>query len=672
MSKETVAADDRQRGFLKRLFKWQTTGAVSAVTEEVDGHGHPEESLFSRISKFLARLLGVLALLVAVLTGAWMGGVFFERATKPRAAGIATQEDWTRLPSWTRSADASFLQAADDAARAFSGSRFDQLALGLHHFDANKRNSYFYFMMAAARGSYTARLRLTDGGWEQEIKDFGQTDFVKAMTNGGRDGNFLLGMLYLQDHAFKLAHTPKNRYCWRDEKIRRVANDSSPNQLTDVKPNWPPCEKDIQLFGASQLIFPNNLIPRNDDAAYSAFARASQCFHEEASRWMTAMQKDGLITNQRARALQIAAQKAVLDGGPAYCQGIVIKIPEPEPQRPNVETGAKADEGAKVAALKYCSLEPKDGVSKAQRERPGRSGYSPAQDAASSPICTDAEDGAGRADYCQDSLDALAASDEARVCLRLGDAVLSAGDVDFALQYYRAAIARGRQYGAQASIVAGDRLRALSITCEYSTASLARIARGTTGDRIIDLEHRQRALAALGHYSGRVDGKYGAQTRDAVRGFQREIGFDETGALSALETVLLICQAAEAKSDRDSQNVLGIMYAAGLGVVQNTDLSLEWFERASRRGSAEAAYNLARIFATGTILSSYRLCDIVENDERARAYWEDARALEHPEAEKETFDQFKTRVQGEIATGLERVGRSCGPAPRDQNDGQNE
>lgn len=46
MSKETVAADDRQRGFLKRLFKWQTTGAVSAVTEEVDGHGHPEESLF--------------------------------------------------------------------------------------------------------------------------------------------------------------------------------------------------------------------------------------------------------------------------------------------------------------------------------------------------------------------------------------------------------------------------------------------------------------------------------------------------------------------------------------------------------------------------------------------------------------------------------------------------
>jgi hypothetical protein len=101
-------------------------------------------------------------------------------------------------------------------------------------------------------------------------------------------------------------------------------------------------------------------------------------------------------------------------------------------------------------------------------------------------------------------------------------------------------------------------------------------------------------------------------------------------------------------------------------------LSLEWFERASRRGSAEAAYNLARIFATGTVLSSYRLCDIVENDERARAYWEDARALEHPEAEQETFDQFKTRVQGEIATGLERVGRSCGPAPRDQNDGQNE
>jgi hypothetical protein len=205
-----------------------------------------------------------------------------------------------------------------------------------------------------------------------------------------------------------------------------------------------------------------------------------------------------------------------------------------------------------------------------------------------------------------------------------------------AMEYWNYSIDWGRPFGAQSALMAQRRLQAHMVQCESSTdgLSLQRISRtgpGVSGD-VISLQLRQAALASLGYYSADVDGHYGPATRDAVRGFQRELGYDETGTLTPRQTTLLICHAAQTARDPHLQNALGIMYATGLGVARNADLSLEWFETAARRNDADAYFNLAIVFGTGAVLGSYRLCGIVENPERADAYLRDAASLGHPVA----------------------------------------
>ncbi|MEQ8433014.1 MAG: tetratricopeptide repeat protein [Oceanicaulis sp.] len=212
----------------------------------------------------------------------------------------------------------------------------------------------------------------------------------------------------------------------------------------------------------------------------------------------------------------------------------------------------------------------------------------------------------------------------------------AADSVRRAMEYWNLSIDWGRPFGAQSALMAQRRLQAHMVQCESSVdgESLQRISRrapGAVGD-VISLKLRQAALAALGYYSGDVDGRYGPVTRDAARGFQRELGYDETGSLSPRQTTLLICHAAQTARDPHLQNALGIMYATGLGVARNPDLALEWFETAARRDDADAYFNLALVYGTGAVLGSYRLCGIVENPERADAYLRDAASLGHPVA----------------------------------------
>ena len=208
--------------------------------------------------------------------------------------------------------------------------------------------------------------------------------------------------------------------------------------------------------------------------------------------------------------------------------------------------------------------------------------------------------------------------------------------IDRAMEYWRYAVDWGRPFGAQAALLAQRRLQAHMVQCESDTESLERISRvgpGGVGD-VISLRLRQRALRALGYYAEEIDGAYGPATREAARNFQRELGYDETGSLSPRQTTLLICHAAQTARDPQLQNALGIMYAAGLGVTQNTDLSLEWFETAARRNDPDAHFNLSIIYGTGAVLGSYRLCGLVENPERADAYLRDAAGLGHPMARR--------------------------------------
>jgi peptidoglycan hydrolase-like protein with peptidoglycan-binding domain len=210
--------------------------------------------------------------------------------------------------------------------------------------------------------------------------------------------------------------------------------------------------------------------------------------------------------------------------------------------------------------------------------------------------------------------------------------------LDLAMQNWRRASDWGRQFGAQASLMAQRRLQAHTVQCQSSPdgASLRRISRvGPDGiGEVIRLALRQRALTSLGYYSGPVDGYYGPETREAVRGFQRELGFDETGALSPRQTTLLICHSAQTAREASVQNTLGIMYATGLGVEQNTDLALEWLETAARRNDEDAYFNLAIIYGTGAVLGSYNLCGLVENFERAESYLSEAARLGHPIARR--------------------------------------
>lgn len=207
-----------------------------------------------------------------------------------------------------------------------------------------------------------------------------------------------------------------------------------------------------------------------------------------------------------------------------------------------------------------------------------------------------------------------------------------------AMEFWNYSIDWGRPFGAQSALMAQRRLQAHMVQCESSPngESLARISRTGPAEvgEVISLELRQAALASLGYYSGDVDGHYGPATRGAVRGFQRELGYDETGQLTPRQTTLLICHAAQTARDPHLQNALGIMYATGLGVARNPDLSLEWFETAARRDDADAYFNLSLIFGTGAVLGSYRLCGIIENPERADAYLRDAAALGHPVAQR--------------------------------------
>jgi len=599
----------------------------------------------------IAGLLAVAVAFIIFITGIKEGIGQAKLQPPPRMyeAGM----DWTSLPKWTNAADPIFLQDTINNAEKFESNAFDQFALGLHERDNGSIvRAYYYLTFAAARAHPYARTMRDKLDLSDQEKTTARNRFEQSLFFGGKDANFLLGMLYLNDTAFALAREPNTIRCGYT--------------TPQVEPTWPPCETNFALPGAARLAWPNNLLGANTNEAYLSFARATQCFHPEAPLWLTAMEKAGLVDQTTAQFLRAQASNQAQNGGEReeFCNGGVWIG-----QASGVGNGRDyANARFERFGDAYCSLDENEGLSRAQRDRPGRSGYGPADDPTEAPLCAPEDT---RDPYCDEAAAALEAADEARVCLRMGDAMLAAGDVDLALKFFRAAIAQGRKYGAQASVVAGDRLRALSLTCEYTTASLAQISRGSIGSNFINVVDRQRALKALGHYRSTVDGKYGRGTREAVRIFQRGIGFDETGVMSPLETVILICQAAENKGDADAQNLLGLMYAAGLGVVQSTDLALQWLDTAAQRGSVDASYNLAILYATGTILSSYRLCDRRFNDEVARGYYDDARQRGHPRATRESFAQFKARVVTETNTGLEIVTPSCGAPQKDAGDGQN-
>ncbi|MEM6912450.1 MAG: peptidoglycan-binding protein [Pseudomonadota bacterium] len=257
--------------------------------------------------------------------------------------------------------------------------------------------------------------------------------------------------------------------------------------------------------------------------------------------------------------------------------------------------------------------------------------------------------------------------------LKRGDADIAIGNLPRAKASFDLAISIGRPVGAESAALAATRLQYLNLTCDYDEESLARVARDNEfnilgGD--IQMDQRQKALAALRHYNGPVDGKHSQEVRDGVRAFQTSLWFPATGVLTSEQVVLLICGAAEIKEDVESITLLGVMYATGLGVRQNTDQALQWLDSAASVGSADASWNLALLFGTRTTESSALVCDATQNPERADSYLRDAMRAGHPAALEawarhadETPAVRWNKISSELRTpeALERVGQSCNP-----------
>lgn len=307
-----------------------------------------------------------------------------------------------------------------------------------------------------------------------------------------------------------------------------------------------------------------------------------------------------------------------------------------------------------------------DGVNSAQTNNALR--FFPFTTTAEGGPCTTWDDG-----LCEEAENATAAIRFSRYYLRMGDAQSALRDWDQALRFYRQSIFLGSSNGAQSAILAAKRIQFQLMTCEYNEESLARISRGFEHNplgALIEMRQKQTSLTALGYFTYPVDNTPNAATRDAIRDFQGDLWFDQTGVLTAEQTVLLICGGAQIAKDEGSQNILGIMYAGGLGVRQSTDFALNWFESAAQKGDADAAWNLALMYGTGTVRASVLICDAVQNAERADSYLSEAADLRHPAARhairkypSDTPTDRWRKLRGDLSAPeiLDRVGRGCNP-----------
>jgi len=71
------------------------------------------------------------------------------------------------------------------------------------------------------------------------------------------------------------------------------------------------------------------------------------------------------------------------------------------------------------------------------------------------------------------------------------------------------------------------------------------------------------------------------------------------GEIAVEERVALVLAAAE-QGQKEAQNLLGIWFGAGIGMVKDAKESVAWFRKAAAQGSAGAYYNLAISLLEGT------------------------------------------------------------------------
>lgn len=427
---------------------------------------------------------------------------------------------------------------------------------------ARERIAYYvYVSIRAADGAQDARYQRSMIGLNQRELRVAQQQFVERSRKDGRLGFIRLGITQLGGEAYDIAD--KNRL--------------------------------MVPFCA-----PNDFAATDKRAAYVNFAVASYCDTAGVTRandWLKAVAGYEGYTDEQRAAMQAEATN-YLAGEPQACAVQLVDTPVDPGGYDDDDDGSGNDEG--------------------EYGDPG----APSAAGGSS----DAPPDFSRSRRGERMSDEERNAAEARWYLARGDAALSSDDIRRARYLWQQAIDRGRRHGAQSSIIAQKRLQSYTLTCYPRDANLKRMSNdyvALQGD-LVDMRAIQQALFSLGHYDGPTNGSLGPLTRAAIRKFQREMAFDETDTLTPRQTVYVVCNAAQIARDPSSQNILGIMYATGLGVRLNVDLALEWLRTSSSRRYDKATYHLAVIYGTGIVLKSYRLCDIPRNLEQADQYLREA------------------------------------------------
>ena len=595
--------------------------------------------------------------------------------------------------------------------------KYEDKALG------RKREAALHYALAAALGNLSARVLLSDLNLSDEDRSRVREDFIALHELNGEEGHLRLGQYYLGNDLF-----PISRHMSTEPRFKK------PNDFLG-EPDYYQAYENFQI--ASLCGSTTAYEWRSEVARYYKMTDETRgALNSRANQKLKTLEKQ--VKGDRDDYCQSAHLQKAYDlvlAGPAARLGASVGAFDSElsaeicqggdlDQRTamlcdylsegyNEDDLSELDEFEGEASTIQSLMVPRlrdvielifNGASSKTYRSSGRRGGDPVAArgpnggaasqyyrnspgaAASGNIKTKAQDGLpddcvqfDAGGICKKRESALACNDRAAYHFKKGEAEMAIGNTRTARRRFLRASSVGRVCGSEYAVLAAKRLAALNLTCEYTEKSLARISRGgsnnETGGALIDLKSRQRALQALGHYDGNIDGKYGPKSREAAKRFQREFGFSETGDITPIETVYLVCGAAQNANDVKSMNTLGIMYVAGLGVTQNTDNGVYWLKLAADRENSDAMYNLALIYGSGTILSSYKLCSVVENVDIADSYLRQAYDKGHPRAAvlvkdygkygpTERWSRIKKQLEQEnefYNKRLKSVGEGCRP-----------
>lgn len=544
------------------------------IDDEADAEARKRFRLF--VVLYLVYPFVILSLLAVILAG---GYLYMKGETPGDTYAVGPQPPWCypgSMAGYGPPTPSSPSAGGFEPAIAPSGSFTPNIApqIGIPNISntvqvagnsARERIAYYvYVSIRAADGAQDARYQRSMIGLSQVELGVARQQFVERSRKDGRLGFIRLGITQLGTEAYDIAD--KNRL--------------------------------MVPFCA-----PNDFAATDKRAAYVNFAVASYCDTAGATRandWLMAVAGYEGYTDEQKASMQAEAAN-YLAGEPRACAVQLVDTPvDPGGDDYDDDYGSSGDEGdyadqGTTSSSTDSSEAPPDFSSSRRGER-----------------MSDEERNAA----------------EARWYLARGDAALSSDDIRRARALWQRAIDKGRRHGAQASITAQKRLQSYTLTCYPRDRNLKRMSNdyvALQGD-LVDMRAIQQALFSLGHYDGPTNGSLGPLTRAAIRKFQREMAFDETDSLTPRQTVYVICNAAQNARDPSSQNILGIMYATGLGVRLNVDLALEWLRTSAGRRYDKATYHLAVIYGTGIVLKSYRLCDIPRNLEQADQYLREAAA----------------------------------------------